>query len=146
MASIAFVLPILPGKEDVDRETMERFATGDESEAFARSQRSHGVTRHAVWHQETPNGTIAIVLLEADDIERALAGSQEPFDQRFRELCRLPATRSPTLGAIPVERRPHPHPASVAGVGARRLRRGLSRLKPSQRNSGPLRLSRFYRA
>jgi hypothetical protein len=91
MGSIAFVLPILPGKEDVDRATMQRFATGDEKDAFAASQRSHGITRHAVWHHETPQGTVAIVLIEADDIERALSGSavsQEPFDQRFREFVR----------------------------------------------------------
>jgi hypothetical protein len=89
MPSIAFVLPVLPGKEQLDRETMQRFASGDESDSFAASQRSHGITRHAVWHQETPNGTVAIVLLEADNIERALTGSavsQEPFDQRFREF------------------------------------------------------------
>ena len=33
-------------------------------------------------------GTLAIVLLEAEDIGKALSGpapSQEPFDQRFRE-------------------------------------------------------------
>lgn len=91
MASFAFVLPVLPGKEDVDRETLQRFATGEDHDAFAASQRSHGITRHAVWHQETPNGTLAIVLIEADDIERALAGSaasKEPFDQRFREFVR----------------------------------------------------------
>lgn len=91
MASIAFLLPILAGKEQLDRETMQRFASGDEKEAFAASQRSHGITRHAVWHQDTPNGTVAIVLIEADDIERALTGSavsQEPFDQRFREIVR----------------------------------------------------------
>lgn len=91
MPALAFVLPILPGKEGLDRETMQRFASGDERDAFAPSQRSHGITRHAVWHQGTPDGTIAIVLLEADDIERALTGSavsQEPFDQRFREFVR----------------------------------------------------------
>jgi ribosomal protein L16 Arg81 hydroxylase len=68
---------------------MQRFATGADKDAFAESQRSHRVTRHAVWHQGTPNGTVAIVLIEADDLEQALTGpavSQEPFDQRFREF------------------------------------------------------------
>jgi hypothetical protein len=44
-----------------------------------------------VWHQKTPAGSFAIVLLEADDIQAPLGGaatSQEPFDQRFRELVR----------------------------------------------------------
>ena len=91
MPAIAFVLPILEGKEDLDRETMQQFATGDDKDAFEASSRSHTITRHAVWHQDTPNGTIAIVLLEADDIERAMSGpatSQEPFDVRFREFVR----------------------------------------------------------
>ena len=46
------------------------------------------MTREAVWHQKTPDGaTLAIVLLEADDVEAAfgrLATSDAPFDQRFR--------------------------------------------------------------
>ena len=91
MPEIAFVLPVLPGKEEIDREAMQRFAHGDEKDAFAESQRSHGITRHAVWHQETLNGTLAIVLLEADDIEKALTGaatSNDPFDERFRALVR----------------------------------------------------------
>jgi hypothetical protein len=56
-------------------------------DAFEAWHRSHGVRRHAVWHQQTPNGTVAIVLLEGDDIEAALRGtatSEEPFDQQFR--------------------------------------------------------------
>lgn len=88
MASIAFVLPIIPGKEDTDIQQFERFKTGPEKDAFEEWHRSHGVQRHAVWHQKTPDGTVAIVLLEADDVERALGGaatSQEPFDQQFRQ-------------------------------------------------------------
>ena len=87
MASIAFVLPVLPGKESTDIEQIERFKA-EESEDFGAWNRSNGVHRHAIWHQKTPQGTLAIVLLEADDIGRALGGpatSQEPFDQRFRE-------------------------------------------------------------
>ena len=88
MASLAFILPVIPGKEQTDREVLDRFVNGDEKEAFAAWHRSHGVRRHAVWHQTTPNGTVAIVLLEADDTEAALRGaatSQEPFDRRFRD-------------------------------------------------------------
>ena len=91
MPEIAFVLPVVPGKEDLDRETMQRFAAGDGRDAFAASRRALGIRREAVWHQETPDGTVAIVLIEADDIERALSGtatSQEPFDQQFREYAR----------------------------------------------------------
>lgn len=39
-------------------------------------------------HQETPDGTVAVVYLEADDVGAAMqhiATSQEPFDSWFRE-------------------------------------------------------------
>ena len=105
MPEIAFVLPVLPGKEEVDRETMQRFASGDEREAFAASRRSHGIRREAVWHQETPSGTLAIVLIEADDLERALTGtatSEDAFDQRFRDYAR--EVHGVDLGAVPPPR------------------------------------------
>jgi hypothetical protein len=88
MASVAFVLPIIPGKEGADLEMFEGFKSGEGRGAFEAWHRSHGVRRHAVWHQKTPDGTVAIVLLEADDIGQALGGaatSQEPFDKQFRE-------------------------------------------------------------
>ena len=89
MASFAFVLPIIPGKEATDLEILERMASGEENDQFAAWHRSHGVRRHAVWHQKTPDGTVAIVLLEADDIASALGGtasSQEPFDVKWRRF------------------------------------------------------------
>jgi hypothetical protein len=88
MASVAFVLPIIPGKQEADLEMFEGFKSGDAKDAFDGWNRSHGVRRHAVWHQKTPDGTVAIILLEADDVGQALGGvatSQEPFDQQFRE-------------------------------------------------------------
>ena len=88
MATFAFVVPVLPGKEDTDRETMQRFA-GDEKDAYDASRRSLGFQREAIWHQETPDGTLAIVMWEAEDIEQAFGGiatSDQPFDQRFRQF------------------------------------------------------------
>lgn len=89
MATFAFVVPLLPGKEETDRETLERFSTGEEKDAYAASRRSLGFQRETVWHQLTPDGTVAIVVWEADDIEsafRGIATSGEPFDQQFREF------------------------------------------------------------
>jgi hypothetical protein len=91
MATLAFVVPLVPDKEETDRETMQRFSTGDDKDAYATSRRSLGFSREAVWHQETPDGTVAIVMWEADDIEQAFGGiatSEEPFDQQFREFLR----------------------------------------------------------
>ena len=89
MPMYAFVAPILPGKEQLDVETFEQF-TGDEREEYVSARTAAGVTREAVWHQRTPDGgTLAIVLLEADDVEAALGHivtSDAPFDRRFRAM------------------------------------------------------------
>jgi hypothetical protein len=109
MASLAFLLPILPGKEETDIQMLERFTSGDDKEAFGQWHRSHGVRRHAVWHQKTPDGTVAIVLLEADDIEAALRGtatSDEPFDQQFRDFVKdvhgVDLANDPPADVVPV--------------------------------------------
>ena len=78
MATFAFVVPVLPGKEETDLETMQRFATGEENDAYDTARRSLGFQREAIWHQQTPDGTLAIVLWEAEDIEQALPGSRRP--------------------------------------------------------------------
>ena len=44
MPGFAFVAPILPGKEQLDAETFEQFAVGDEHDAYAAAQ-SHYRTR-----------------------------------------------------------------------------------------------------
>ena len=90
MASIAFILPILPGKEETDIQMFERFRSGPDKDAFEQWHRSHGVRRHAVWHQRTPDGSVAIVLLEADDIQAArrrsdIAGALRSAVPRLRE-------------------------------------------------------------
>jgi hypothetical protein len=90
MPGFAFVAPILPGKEQLDAEKFEQFAVGDEHDAYVAARRAAGVTREAVWHQTTPDGaTVAIVLLEADDVEAAfghIVTSEAPFDRRFRAM------------------------------------------------------------
>jgi len=62
-----------------------------------------------VWHQKTPNGTVAIVLLEADDIEAALRGtatSQEAFAKQFRDsvkdVHRVDLANDPAPEVVPV--------------------------------------------
>ncbi len=90
MPALAFMPPIVAGKELADREAMERFTTEDK-EQWDAAHRALGVRRHAVWHQETPDGSVAIVLLEGDDLPAAMgafATSQEPFFQNFRDAIR----------------------------------------------------------
>jgi hypothetical protein len=90
MPAFAFVAPILPGKEQLDAETMQRLASGAAHDEYAEARRAAGVTREAIWHQKLPDGTtLAIVLLEADDPQAALAHiatSDAEFDRDFRAM------------------------------------------------------------
>jgi hypothetical protein len=88
--SVAFCVPIIPGKEETDRKGFEE-AAGPRREEYDGSRRRAGISREMVWHQATPDGTVAVVYLEADDVPaamQAMATSDDPFDQRFRELLK----------------------------------------------------------
>jgi hypothetical protein len=87
MASYGFAVPVLPGMTERDRQLSAELS-GPRKAEFEASRARLGITREQVWLQETPQGTLAIVCLEAEDIESALAGlgsSQDPFDQWWRE-------------------------------------------------------------
>jgi hypothetical protein len=91
MQCIAFAAPILPGMTETDRAAMESVAHGERKAAHASSRQRHGITREAVWIQQTPGGDVAVVYLEADDLPAAFAGlgsSQDPFDSWFRGIVR----------------------------------------------------------
>ena len=90
MPSIAFCVPIIPGKEETDPKGFEE-AAGPSREEYDASRRRAGISREMVWHEATSDGTVAIVYREADDIAaamQAMATSDDPFDQRFRELLK----------------------------------------------------------
>ncbi len=76
MASLASVFPILPGKTE-------------QWKHFSQTSRKRlGVTREVAYLQQTPQGDMAVVYMEAQDIAAMLQGlgsSQEPFDVWFRE-------------------------------------------------------------
>ncbi len=91
MQTIAFAAPLLPGKTDADREALASCAHGDRRAEHEASRKRAGITREAVWIQSTPGGDVAVVVIEAPDIQAAmgaLASSDEPFDNWFREHIR----------------------------------------------------------
>ncbi len=92
MATFVFVLPIVPGKEDFDREGLQQMAApGPGYDAYAAARRAQRITREAVWHQRTPMGTFAIVLMEGDDIGAAMGAmiaGQDPFNTQFRQFVK----------------------------------------------------------
>ena len=92
MATSVFILPIVPGMEDLDRETLQHLAApGPEHDGYVEARRAQGITREAVWHQRTPMGTFAIVLMESDDIDAAMGAivtGQDPFNTQFRQFVK----------------------------------------------------------
>ena len=89
MQTIAFAAPMLPGKTETDREAMASCANGERKAEHEASRRRAGITRESVWIQSTPNGDLAVVVLESPDIQTAmgtLASSEEPFDRWFRDV------------------------------------------------------------
>lgn len=87
MQSVAFVVPVLPGKAEQHRREMEEI-TGPRRDELQNSRKKLGIKREAAWHQETPDGTVTVVYIEADDLEAAMGGmgrSDDPFDVWFRE-------------------------------------------------------------
>jgi hypothetical protein len=91
MPSIAFVAPLLPGKSDTDSANMASCDHGDRQADHVASRGRAGITREAVWLQPTPMGEVAVVYMEADDLEaafKALGASEHPFDRWFRDRVR----------------------------------------------------------
>ena len=89
--TLAFAVPIVPGKTDADRAAMESCRNGDRKADHAASRVRAGITRESVWIQSTPGGDVAVVVIEADDAGAAIAAlssSQDPFDVWFREVLK----------------------------------------------------------
>ena len=87
MGGFAFSIPVVPGKEELDRRTFDEML-GARREEYEAALRQAGVTRQAIWHQETPDGTVAVVYVEGDDPEAGIAqfgSSDEPLNTWFRE-------------------------------------------------------------
>lgn len=86
--SVAFALPLLPGRTDADRAALASCWTGARRELFEDARRRAGVVREAVWIQPDPGRDVAVVYREADDLAAAhsmLASSAEPFDRWYRD-------------------------------------------------------------
>jgi hypothetical protein len=90
MPGFAFSIPIVRGKEELDRRTFDEML-GARREEYEAALRQAGITRQAIWHQETPDGTVAVVYVEGDDPAAGIAqfgSSDEPLNTWFREQMR----------------------------------------------------------
>jgi hypothetical protein len=86
MPEIVFAIPVLPGKEELDLNTLDEMA-GSRRDEYEALLKEAGITRQAVWHQETPDGTLAIVYIEADnpDAVQRFNSSDAPLSRWFVE-------------------------------------------------------------
>jgi hypothetical protein len=85
MASLAIAFPILPGKVEQARQfAQEMRARSQEAvESFGRV----GISKEEWFLQETAQGALVIVRMQADDPGQALASwalSADPFDRWFK--------------------------------------------------------------
>lgn len=86
MPEIVFAIPVVPGKEELDRQTLDEML-GSRREEYQAALREAGITRQAIWHQETPDGTLAVVYVEADapDSVSRFSSSDAAFNTWFRD-------------------------------------------------------------
>lgn len=88
MTTYAFVAPIVPGKLE-DWKAFTREFSGERKTEYAASRKRAGITRETAFHQKTPNGDVAVIVIESStDAAAALAKlfrSTDPFDRWFAE-------------------------------------------------------------
>lgn len=88
MQCIAFTAPLRVAEAEAHRRALLSCWVGERREAYRDACRRVGITREGVWIQAAPPGPVAVVYVEADDVEAAMtlrATSSEPFDLWFRE-------------------------------------------------------------
>lgn len=86
MTSVCFALPILPGQGDAFRSFAEELA-GSRLEEMEAAQRRLATHRELWFHQQTPNGDLAILYFECEDPQAVFAGlatSDGDFEVWFR--------------------------------------------------------------
>jgi hypothetical protein len=105
MTEIVYAIPILHGKEDFYRQTADELA-GARRDEYEAALKDAGVTRQAVWHQQTPRGgNLAIVYNEATDpdaLQRFVSSDADIsrwFVQRMQEAYGRDVSQPP----LPVE-------------------------------------------
>ena len=91
MHSVAFAVPLLPGETEATRIALASCWAGARKEAFQDARRRAGIVREAAWIQRAPGRDLAVIYVEADDVEAAftmLGTSVEPFDRWYRDHVR----------------------------------------------------------
>jgi hypothetical protein len=90
MPDYAFAVPIVPGQEQHYRETFEELEGARRNE-YEAALAEAGVRRLATWLLEGPEGTLAVVYIDADDETGGIrfASADAPFNSWFRERMKV---------------------------------------------------------
>jgi hypothetical protein len=105
VTEIVFAIPVMHGKEDLDRQTREEMA-GARHDEYVAALKDAGIERQAVWHQELPDGgTLAIVYIEASDPEahQRFVSSDSDISRWFVEQMQEVHGRDVSEPPLPVE-------------------------------------------
>jgi hypothetical protein len=105
VTEIVFAIPIMHGKEEVDRETRAEMA-GPRRAEYEAALKEAGITRQAVWHQQMPGGgTLAIVYVEGSDPEahQRFVSSDSDISRWFVERMQEVHGRDVSEPPLPVE-------------------------------------------
>ena len=105
MTEIVFAIPIMHGKEEVDRQTRDEMA-GARRDEYAAALKDAGITRQAVWHQQMPDGgTLAIVYIEGTDPDahQRFVSSDADISRWFVQRMQEAYGRDFTHPPLPVE-------------------------------------------
>ncbi len=105
MTEIVFAIPVMHGKEDVDRQTRDEMA-GARRDEYEAALKDAGITRQAVWHQQTPDGrTLAIVYIEATDPDahQRFVSSEADISRWFVQQMQEVHGLDVSLPPLPVE-------------------------------------------
>jgi hypothetical protein len=105
MTEIVFATPVVHGKEDVDRQVRDEMA-GARRDEYGAALKDAGITRQAVWHQQTPDGgTLAIVYVEASDPDayQRFTSSDADISRWFVQQMQEVHGRDVTQPPLPVE-------------------------------------------
>ena len=84
--ALSCVLPILPGKQEAWRRFCQELE-GSRHGEYEWTRQRLGITKECIWFAQMPQGEMAIVYLEMEHSELAiaqLATSDLPFDRWFR--------------------------------------------------------------
>jgi hypothetical protein len=82
MPTVAFAIPVLPGKTDQLRQ-LARDLRGSRRAEYDRVQLAGRITHEDWYLQESPDGSLLIGLIEGQDVAatmKAFAESQDPFE------------------------------------------------------------------